>query len=154
MLSCFSCVRLCAHMYYSHQGPWPMEFSRQEYRSGWPFPPPGDLPNPGIGLKSPCAVPALQADSIPRSHWVKIRIRRLKYIYIYWGNKNKGNYRTTLLFEKRWVSASGNGNGFQATSLESSGPHHVNKTTILLLVFIELRIHHLILSLITVGSKE
>ena len=70
-------------MYYSHQGPWPMEFSRQEYRSGWPFPPPGDLPNPGIGLKSPCAVPALQADSIPRSHWVKIRIRRLKYIYIY-----------------------------------------------------------------------
>ena len=58
-----------------------MEFSRQEYWSGWPFPPPGDLPNPGIEPKSPCAVPALQADSIPWSHWVKIRIRRLKYIY-------------------------------------------------------------------------
>ena len=25
-----------------------MEFSRQEYWSGWPFPPPGDLPDPGI----------------------------------------------------------------------------------------------------------
>jgi len=25
-----------------------MEFSRQEYRSGLPCPPPGDLPNPGI----------------------------------------------------------------------------------------------------------
>ena len=35
-------------------------FSRQEYRFGLPFPPPGDLPNPGIQLKSP----ALQADSL------------------------------------------------------------------------------------------
>ena len=25
-----------------------MEFSRQEYLSGVPFPPPGDLPDPGI----------------------------------------------------------------------------------------------------------
>ena len=25
-----------------------MGFSRQEYWSGWPFPPPGDLPDPGI----------------------------------------------------------------------------------------------------------
>jgi len=30
-----------------------MEFSRQEYWSGLPFPPPGDLPNPGIEPKSP-----------------------------------------------------------------------------------------------------
>ena len=32
----------------AHQGPQSMEFSRQEYWSGLPFPPPGDLPNPGI----------------------------------------------------------------------------------------------------------
>ena len=30
------------------QFPLPMGFSRQEYRSGLPCPPPGDLPNPGI----------------------------------------------------------------------------------------------------------
>ena len=30
------------------QAPLPMEFSRQEYWSGVPFPSPGDLPNPGI----------------------------------------------------------------------------------------------------------
>ena len=30
-----------------------MEFSRQEYLSELPFPPPGDLPNPGIELTSP-----------------------------------------------------------------------------------------------------
>ena len=38
-----------------------MEFSRQEYWSGLPFPSPGDLPNPGIKPRSP----ALQVDSLP-----------------------------------------------------------------------------------------
>ena len=32
----------------AHQAPLSMEFSRQEYWSGLPFPTPGDLPNPGI----------------------------------------------------------------------------------------------------------
>ena len=30
-----------------HQAPLSMGFPRQEYRRGLPFPPPGDLPNPG-----------------------------------------------------------------------------------------------------------
>ena len=38
-----------------------MEFSRQEYWSGLPFPSPGDLPNPGIEPGSP----ALRADALP-----------------------------------------------------------------------------------------
>ena len=38
-----------------------MEFSRQRYWSGLPFPPPGDLPDPGIEPGSP----ALQADALP-----------------------------------------------------------------------------------------
>ena len=29
-----------------------MGFSRQEYWSGWPFPPPGDLPDPQIESQS------------------------------------------------------------------------------------------------------
>ena len=41
------------------QAPLSMGLSRQEYWSGLPFPPPGDLPDPGIELRSP----ALQADS-------------------------------------------------------------------------------------------
>ena len=32
----------------AYQAPLPMEFSRQEYWSRFLFPPPGDLPNPGI----------------------------------------------------------------------------------------------------------
>jgi len=42
------------------QAPLSMEFSRQEYWSGLPFPSPGDLPDPGIEHRSP----ALQADSL------------------------------------------------------------------------------------------
>ena len=34
----------------AHQAPPAMEFSRQEYWSGVPFPSPGDLPDPGIEL--------------------------------------------------------------------------------------------------------
>ena len=38
-----------------------MRFSRQEYRSGLPFPPPEDLSHPGIEAGSP----AFQADALP-----------------------------------------------------------------------------------------
>ena len=40
-------------------------FPRQEHWSGLPFPSPRDLPDPGIEPTSP----ALQADSLPISHW-------------------------------------------------------------------------------------
>ena len=33
--------------------PLSLEFSRQEYWSGLPFPPPGDLPDPGIKPTTP-----------------------------------------------------------------------------------------------------
>ena len=42
------------------QAPLSMEFSRQEYWSGLPCPPPGDLFNPEIEHRSP----AIQADSL------------------------------------------------------------------------------------------
>ena len=45
----------------AHQAPPSVEFSRQEYWSGLPFPSPGDLPNPGIEPGSP----ALQTDALP-----------------------------------------------------------------------------------------
>ena len=36
-----------------HQAPLSMGFPRQEYWSGLPFPPPGDLADPGIEPASP-----------------------------------------------------------------------------------------------------
>ena len=48
----------------AHQAPLSRGFSRQEYWSGLPFPPPEDLPYPGIKPVSP----VLQVNSLPLSH--------------------------------------------------------------------------------------
>ena len=45
----------------AYQAHLSMEFSREEYWSGLPFPSQGDLPDPGIECRSP----ALQADALP-----------------------------------------------------------------------------------------
>ena len=47
-----SCLTLYDHIV-AHQAPLTMGFSRQAYWSGLPFPPPGDLPDPGIKPVSP-----------------------------------------------------------------------------------------------------
>ena len=45
----------------AHQGPLSVGLPRQEYWNGLPFPPPGDLPDPGIKP----LFPALQAVPLP-----------------------------------------------------------------------------------------
>ena len=60
-----SCLTLCDLMDYSQpdssvHGILP----GKNIKSGWPFPPPGDRPNPGIEPLSP----PLQVDSLPLSH--------------------------------------------------------------------------------------
>ena len=67
----FSCVQLFATPWtVAHQAPPFMEFSRQGYWSGLPFPSPGDVPDPGIEPGSP----TLQADALlselPNRIWV------------------------------------------------------------------------------------
>ena len=59
-----SCPTLWDLWTVAHQAPLSMGFSRQEYWSGLPFPPPEDLPNPGIKPIS-LASPALQAGTLP-----------------------------------------------------------------------------------------
>ena len=56
----------------AHQAPLSMEFPKQEYWSGLPFPSPGNLPNPGIEPESP----TWQADSLPLSHQESLLINR------------------------------------------------------------------------------
>ena len=53
-----SCPTLPTLWTVAHQAPLSIEFSRQGYWSGLPFPSPGDPPNPGTEPGSP----ALQAD--------------------------------------------------------------------------------------------
>ena len=54
-----SCLTFCNPMDCSPQAPLSMEFSRQEYQSGLPFPTPGDLPDPWI--KSTFLMPPVPA---------------------------------------------------------------------------------------------
>ena len=61
VLNSFSYVQLFATPWpIAHQAPLSMEFSMQEYWSGYPFPSLVDLPYPGNEPVSP----ALQADSL------------------------------------------------------------------------------------------
>ena len=66
VLSLFSCVQLFATPWsIARQAMLPTGFSRQEYWSGLPCLPPGDLLDSGIKH----AAPALQKDSLLWSHW-------------------------------------------------------------------------------------
>ena len=53
-LQSLCCVQLFVTLWtVAHQAPLFMRFLRQEYWSGLPFPPPGDLPKPGLEPTSP-----------------------------------------------------------------------------------------------------
>ena len=49
----------------AHQAPLFMEFSRQEYWYGLPFPPPEDLPHPGIKPESPALAGGVFTSELP-----------------------------------------------------------------------------------------
>ena len=65
MVQLISCVQFFQTPWtVAHQAPLSVEFSRQEYWSGLPFPSSGDLPDPGVKLASP----AVRADSLLSGH--------------------------------------------------------------------------------------
>ena len=65
MHALLSCVQFFVTLWtVACQAPLSMAFPRQEYWNGFPFPPPGDLPDPEIEPLSPVS-PALQVDSLP-----------------------------------------------------------------------------------------
>ena len=73
-MSSIVCVYVClavTPLTVAHQALLSLGFPRQEYWSGLPFPPPGDLPDLGIEPRSP----ALQADSLPSEPLGKPNVR-------------------------------------------------------------------------------
>ena len=77
-----SCVQLFATPWtIASQAPLSMEFSKQECCSGLPFPPPGDLPNPGIELASPTS-PALAGGFFSTMPPGEPHVLLIKYIRI------------------------------------------------------------------------
>ena len=86
-----SCLTLCLTPWtVACQAPLSMGFSRQEYWSGLPCLPPGDLPNPGTKPRSS----TLQADSLPSEPPGK---PYLQYIQLLLLNYQEGNSETQEL---------------------------------------------------------
>ena len=88
VLSCFRCVRLFATLWIlAHQPPLSVGFSRQEYGSGLPYPPPEDLPDPGmepVSFTSPTLADRVFTTSASwETECVYICVCMCVYIYIY-----------------------------------------------------------------------
>ena len=101
IISHYACLLSCSVVsnsmdFVACQAPHPWGFSRQEYWSGFPGPPSGDLPNPGIESASPLS-PGLQADSLP--------------------TEPSGKPKTTNMFRVGHLSEAGN-ISFSASSAE------------------------------------
>ena len=62
----------------AHQAPLSMEFSRQEYQSGLPFPSSGDLPDPWIEPVSPALAGGLQADLYHDAPFTVVHLSKLR----------------------------------------------------------------------------
>ena len=79
-----SCLTLsgstdCSPLGFSVHGDFP---GKNTEGNGRPFPPPEDLPNPGIKPESPVS-PALQEDPLPFSHLGTLEIHRLiRKVYV------------------------------------------------------------------------
>ena len=71
-----------------------MGFPRQEYWSGLPCPPPGDLPNPGIKLR----FSTLQVDSLPSEPPGKLKLKLLQYFGHLMGRAD--SFEKTLMLGK------------------------------------------------------
>ena len=74
----------------ARQAPLSVGFFRQDYWSGLPCPPPGDLPNPGTEPMSPVS-PALQEDSLPTEPPGKPQNVNIEYLHRFERGKESCN---------------------------------------------------------------
>ena len=74
-----SCLTFCDPMNCSLWALLSIKLSRQKYYSGLPFPPPGNLPDPGIEPTSP-AFPGLQVDSLSTESLGRTHSYKPKYL--------------------------------------------------------------------------
>ena len=70
----------------ARQAPLPMEFSREEYWSGLPFPAAGDLPDPGIqpaSLLSPALASGFFTTAPPGKPLLLLSHMHLRFLYVF-----------------------------------------------------------------------
>ena len=75
-----SCLTLGDPVDCSPPGSSVLGIFRQEYQSGLPFPPPGDLPHPEIEARSPVS-PALLVDSLPTKPLGKLQQVETSFLF-------------------------------------------------------------------------
>ena len=109
-----------------------MEFSKQEYWNGLPFPPPGDLPDPGIKPASP----AVAGGFLPLNHLespqlLLLLLKRLPAIQETWAQslghedpleKEMATHSSILAWRIPWMEEPG---GLQSTESQRVGHDRV-----------------------------
>ena len=66
-----------------HQASPFMAFSRQEYWNGFPFPPPGDLPDPGIQPESPALAGGFFTTVPPGKPILVVKVKLLSCVRLF-----------------------------------------------------------------------
>ena len=95
----FSCVWLSVTPWtVARQAPLSMGFSRQEHWRGLPFPPPGDLSDPGIKLSSVSRI----------GRWIPYHWEVFTSIYIYeiclqWGRPRSDPWARKIPWRRAWL---------------------------------------------------
>ena len=93
--------------YIAHQAPLSERFSRQEYWSGLPFPPPGDLPDPGMELMSPAlagTVFTIEPPGVPLIFFFRVKQNNSPWKFFFFFLKNINNltmYITKYLLHRK-----------------------------------------------------
>ena len=113
MLSRFSHVQLFDTLWtIAHQAPLSMGFSRQEYWTEFPCPPPGDFPNPGIkpaSLTSPALAGRFFTTSTTKSmyrfNFVRCCQICLQIDYIRWHSHQQHRRQLGLWTQKVWIKS-------------------------------------------------
>ena len=95
----------------AHQAPLSMGFSRQEYWSGLPFLPPGDLPDPGIESRSPALAERFftaEPPGEPNSLYIYVYIQSLfMFSSIVVMEKEMATHSSILAWRILWTGESG-----------------------------------------------
>ena len=101
-LCVLSCIQLFAILWtVAYQAPLSMEFSKQKYWNGLPFPPPEDLLDPGIEPES-LASSALAGRFFTNcATWEAINTGE---IYFFWGNFPYGQMHEMIITVKAYYS--------------------------------------------------
>ena len=102
MLSCFICVRLFVTLWtVVCHAPLSMEFSRQEYWSGLPFPSPGHLPDPRIEPVSPALTGRFFSTELPGKPFLTVPspLPYLKFFQILKGKKASPTFESATLLQ-------------------------------------------------------